>query len=82
MPRPSGTWATPARARRGGHARQIGPAELAGMVFEAIRERRFFLLTHPDEAFTAGERRLEWMRTRMASGERSPGNAAAAGGPR
>jgi NAD(P)-dependent dehydrogenase (short-subunit alcohol dehydrogenase family) len=60
-------------------ASEVGmdPAEVAGMVLEAIRERRFFVLTHPEEAFAAVERRLEWMRTGVAPGERSPGAAAA-----
>jgi len=56
----------------------LDPAEVAGMVLEAIRERRFFVLTHPDEAFAAVERRLEWMRTGVPPRERAPGRAAAA----
>jgi NAD(P)-dependent dehydrogenase (short-subunit alcohol dehydrogenase family) len=56
----------------------MDPAEVAGMVLDAIRERRFFVLTHPDEAFAAVERRLEWMRTGVPPGERAPGRAAAA----
>jgi NAD(P)-dependent dehydrogenase (short-subunit alcohol dehydrogenase family) len=57
----------------------MDPAEVAGMVVDAIRARRFFVLTHPDEAFKALERRIEWMRTGVAPGERSPGRADAAG---
>lgn len=56
----------------------MDPAEVAGMVVDAIRERRFFVLTHPEEAFAAVERRLEWMRTGVPPGERAPGRAAAA----
>jgi NAD(P)-dependent dehydrogenase (short-subunit alcohol dehydrogenase family) len=56
----------------------MDPAEVAGMVVNAIRERRFFVLTHPEEAFAAVERRLEWMRTGVPPGERAPGRAAAA----
>jgi NAD(P)-dependent dehydrogenase (short-subunit alcohol dehydrogenase family) len=56
----------------------MDPAEVAGMVLAAIRDRRFFVLTHPDEAFAAIERRLEWMRTGIPPGERAPGRAAAA----
>jgi NAD(P)-dependent dehydrogenase (short-subunit alcohol dehydrogenase family) len=56
----------------------MDPAEVAGMVVDAIRERRFFVLTHPDEAFAAVERRLEWMRTGIPPGERAPGRAATA----
>jgi NAD(P)-dependent dehydrogenase (short-subunit alcohol dehydrogenase family) len=54
------------------------PAEVAGMVVDAIRERRFFVLTHPDEAFAALQRRIDWMRTGIAPGERVPGRAGAA----
>jgi NAD(P)-dependent dehydrogenase (short-subunit alcohol dehydrogenase family) len=62
----------------------MDPAQVAGMVVDAIRERRFFVLTHPDEAFAAIERRLEWMRTGVAHGPRIPGGgvAATAGGAR
>jgi len=53
----------------------MDPADVAAMVVDAIRTRRFFVLTHPDEAFKALERRIEWMRTGVAPGERSPGRA-------
>jgi NAD(P)-dependent dehydrogenase (short-subunit alcohol dehydrogenase family) len=56
----------------------MDPAEVAEMVVGAIRARRFFVLTHPDEAFKALERRIEWMRTGVAPGERSPGRAESA----
>lgn len=54
----------------------LDPADVAGMVLEAIREQRFFVLTHPNEAFAAMERRVEWMRTGRPPGERRPGRAA------
>ncbi len=45
-------------------AGQTMPAdEAAGIVVDGIRERRFFILTHPDEAVAAVEARLRWMRT-------------------
>ncbi|HEY5389257.1 MAG TPA: SDR family NAD(P)-dependent oxidoreductase [Solirubrobacteraceae bacterium] len=53
----------------------MDPADVAALVVDAIRARRFFVLTHPDEAFKALERRVEWMRTGVAPGERSPGRA-------
>jgi NAD(P)-dependent dehydrogenase (short-subunit alcohol dehydrogenase family) len=56
----------------------MDPAEVAGMVVDAIRERRFFVLTHPDEAFAAIDRRIEWMRTGVPPAERTPGRASAA----
>jgi hypothetical protein len=45
------------------------------MVVEAIRERRFFVLTHPDDALLAVERRVEWMRTGNPPAVREPGKA-------
>src|SRR5579871_5319912 len=61
----------------------LDPADVAAMVVDAIRERRFFVLTHPDEAFASVERRLEWMRTGVAHGPRAPGGVASpAGGTR
>ena len=56
----------------------MDPSEVAEMVVDAIRARRFFVLTHPDEAFAAVERRVQWMRSGVAPGERAPGRA---GGP-
>jgi len=53
----------------------MDPADVATMVVEAIRERRFFVLTHSAEAFAAVDRRLEWMRSGVAPGERAPGRA-------
>jgi NAD(P)-dependent dehydrogenase (short-subunit alcohol dehydrogenase family) len=37
--------------------------QAADAVVNAVRERRFFVLTHPDEAIAAVEARLKWMRT-------------------
>ena len=56
----------------------MDPAAVADMVLDAIRERRFFVLTHPDDAFAAIDRRIEWMRTGTPPGERPPGRAAPA----
>jgi NAD(P)-dependent dehydrogenase (short-subunit alcohol dehydrogenase family) len=60
--------------------RAMDPAEVADMVVDAIRARRFFVLTHPDEAFLAIERRLQWMRTGIPPAEREPGKASAVRG--
>ena len=54
----------------------MDPADVAALVVDAIRERRFFVLTHRDDAFAAIERRIEWMRTGIPPGERPPGRAA------
>ena len=67
-----------AQLRRLAASTGMDPADVAEMVVDAIRERRFFVLTHPDEAFAAVQRRLEWMRTGIPPGERAPGRAAAA----
>lgn len=44
-------------------AQGMDPAEVAAMVVSAIRQNRFFVLPHPDEAYAAVEGRLRWMRT-------------------
>jgi NAD(P)-dependent dehydrogenase (short-subunit alcohol dehydrogenase family) len=42
---------------------QVGmePAVVAGMVLDAIRENRFFVLTHPEDPIGAVRTRLAWM---------------------
>jgi NAD(P)-dependent dehydrogenase (short-subunit alcohol dehydrogenase family) len=50
------------------------PADrVAGLVLDAIRERRFFVLPHPDRAVAAVRRRLEWMETGRTPASRVPG---------
>jgi NAD(P)-dependent dehydrogenase (short-subunit alcohol dehydrogenase family) len=46
--------------------RGMEPEDVAQTVVDAIRRRRFFALTHPDEAIAAVERQLVWMRTGLA----------------
>jgi NAD(P)-dependent dehydrogenase (short-subunit alcohol dehydrogenase family) len=41
----------------------VDPADVAGHVVRAIRERRFFVLTHPREALDAVDVRRRWMQT-------------------
>jgi len=41
----------------------LEPAEVAGQVLEAIRENKFFILTHPQMATAGVARRMEWMTT-------------------
>jgi hypothetical protein len=41
------------------------PSEVADAVVRGIRERRFYILTHPDAATAAIEARLQWMRTNV-----------------
>jgi len=68
------TWDDPARAAVLGFIEKrtaeegMEPSEVAGMVVDAIHERRFFILTHREEALDAVRRRLEW----MEKGEPSP----------
>ncbi len=54
--------------------KQVGmnPAEVAAMVVDAIRHRRFFVLTHPENALEAMRTRLHWMQTGEAPGTRGP----------
>jgi NAD(P)-dependent dehydrogenase (short-subunit alcohol dehydrogenase family) len=56
-----------------GMAAGLTPSEVADHVVGAIRESRFFVLPHPDEACEAVEDRLRWMRT-----NEPPGSAGAA----
>jgi NAD(P)-dependent dehydrogenase (short-subunit alcohol dehydrogenase family) len=49
------------------------PAEVAGLVVDAVRERRFFVLTHPESALAAVRRRLAWMETGEEPGVRTAG---------
>jgi NAD(P)-dependent dehydrogenase (short-subunit alcohol dehydrogenase family) len=57
----------PARAQlieftRVGGKNGMPPADVAGLVVDAIRERRFFILTHPEPGYRSVEARLRWMK--------------------
>jgi hypothetical protein len=39
------------------------PSEVAALVVEAIRERRFHIITHPEPTIQAFQARVDWMRT-------------------
>jgi len=41
----------------------LDPDKVADVVFDGIREQRFFLLPHPEEALDMAEQQLRWMRT-------------------
>jgi NAD(P)-dependent dehydrogenase (short-subunit alcohol dehydrogenase family) len=41
------------------------PDTVADVVTSAIREQRFYILPHPDEAFDMAEQQLRWMRTNV-----------------
>jgi NAD(P)-dependent dehydrogenase (short-subunit alcohol dehydrogenase family) len=41
------------------------PDKVADVVTSAIREQRFYILPHPDEAFDMAEQQLRWMRTNV-----------------
>jgi hypothetical protein len=43
----------------------LDPDVVAGIVVEAVRERRFYVLTHPDESFDMVEQQLRWMKTNV-----------------
>jgi NAD(P)-dependent dehydrogenase (short-subunit alcohol dehydrogenase family) len=43
----------------------LDPAAVADVVIDAIRERRFYILTHPDESFDMAEQQLRWMKTNV-----------------
>ena len=42
------------------------PSEVADLVVQAIRERRFYILTHPEAAETAARNRLRWITENVA----------------
>jgi NAD(P)-dependent dehydrogenase (short-subunit alcohol dehydrogenase family) len=44
-------------------AHGLDPSAVADLVVEGIREKRFFLLTHPEMAIGALQRRIDWMHT-------------------
>ena len=39
----------------------LEPSDVAGLVFEGVRENKFFILPHPEAALAAVRRRLDWM---------------------
>ena len=41
------------------------PDQVADVVTSAIREQRFYILPHPDEAFDMAQQQLRWMRTNV-----------------
>ena len=41
------------------------PDKVADVVTAAIRDQRFYILPHPDEAFDMAEQQLRWMRTNV-----------------
>lgn len=53
----------------------MAPATVADMVVEAIYQRRFFILTHPDQSLAAVRGQLDWMATGSAPPLSSLGEA-------
>jgi NAD(P)-dependent dehydrogenase (short-subunit alcohol dehydrogenase family) len=43
----------------------LDPAAVADVVVDAIREPRFYILTHPDESFDMAGQQLRWMKTNV-----------------
>jgi hypothetical protein len=43
----------------------LEPATVADAVAAAIRDQRFYILTHPDESFDMAEQQLRWMKTNV-----------------
>ena len=44
----------------------LDPGQVAELVVAAVREQRFYILTHPDEALDMVEQQLRWMKTNVA----------------
>lgn len=51
----------------------LDPADVAGMVSEAIRRNEFFVLTHPEIALNGVRSRLDWMETGQPPAARTAG---------
>ena len=49
-----------------GAANGMPPAEVADMVVDAIRTKRFYILTHPEAAESAARNRLRWITENVA----------------
>jgi NAD(P)-dependent dehydrogenase (short-subunit alcohol dehydrogenase family) len=61
-PPPSGFVQTSRAAIAEAFQTALDPAAVA---IDAIRERRFYILTHPDESFDMAEQQLRWMKTNV-----------------
>ena len=64
-PPPSGFVQTSRAAIAEAFQTALDPAAVADVVIDAIRERRFYILTHPDESFDMAEQQLRWMKTNV-----------------
>lgn len=64
-PPPSSFRETSQKAIAGVWDDALDPEDVAGIVVEAIREQRFYILTHPDESFDMVEQQLRWMKTNV-----------------
>ncbi|AGS35361.1 short-chain dehydrogenase/reductase SDR [Corynebacterium maris DSM 45190] len=53
--------------------RGLDPRDVGRQVIEAIQDRRFFILTHPEIALTGVRTRLNWMETGVAPAPRVAG---------
>src|SRR5215831_13901115 len=62
-PPPSSFAATSRAAIAGALDAALDPAKVADVVLEAVRDRRFYILPHPEEAFDMAGQQLRWMRT-------------------
>jgi len=55
--------ATSRAALAGALEAALDPAKVADVVLDAVRDQRFYILPHPEEAFDMAEQQLRWMRT-------------------
>lgn len=54
------------KLQTGGSGGLMPPREVAALVVEGIRERRFHIITHPEPTIQAFQARVDWMRTGIA----------------
>ena len=62
-PPPSSFDATSRAAIAGALDGALDPATVANAVLDAVRDQRFYILPHPEEAFDMAEQQVRWMRT-------------------
>jgi NAD(P)-dependent dehydrogenase (short-subunit alcohol dehydrogenase family) len=62
-PPPSSFAATSQAAIAGALDGALDPAAVADVVLDAVRDQRFYILPHPEEALDMAEQQVAWMRT-------------------
>jgi NAD(P)-dependent dehydrogenase (short-subunit alcohol dehydrogenase family) len=64
-PPPSSFTRTSMAAIAGAWENALEPATVADAIVTAVRDQRFYILTHPDESFDMAEQQLRWMKANV-----------------